>query len=271
MRDAHEELAALAPAYALDALDPAEREVFESHLSHCASCTADVRAFMRIASAVGVSAPDARPRAEVRQLLLDRLHAGTVVPGPARRVGPSRAAMFVAWGSVAALLAIAIGLATYATTLRARVADLQSQLERETSRRLIAERALTTTRGTVVQTQAALDVLLSPDLARIDLASQPPAPSARALALWSRQRGMVFTASNLPQLPAGRTYQVWVVTAHAKLSAGLITPDPRGAVRDVFSTPPDIEPPVAVAVTLEPAGGVPQPTGAFYLLGAVKG
>ena len=38
----------------------------------------------------------------------------------------------------------------------------------------------------------------------------------------------------------------------------------------VFATPRDIDQPVAVAVTIEPAGGVPQPTGAFYLLGPVK-
>ena len=34
-----------------------------------------------------------------------------------------------------------------------------------------------------------------------------------------------------------------------------------------FETPVDIPPPVAVAVTLEPAGGVPAPTGAMYLVG----
>jgi hypothetical protein len=32
-------------------------------------------------------------------------------------------------------------------------------------------------------------------------------------------------------------------------------------------TPPDIAPPVAVAVTLEPSGGVPAPTGEKYLVG----
>jgi hypothetical protein len=35
----------------------------------------------------------------------------------------------------------------------------------------------------------------------------------------------------------------------------------------LFITPPDIPAPVAVAVTLEPDGGVPAPTGSRYLLG----
>jgi len=267
MRDAHEELAALAPAYGLDALDPEERERFEAHLSSCASCTSAGRSFGRIAGSIGYTAPAAVPPAAVRQRLLATLGSPGIASPNAQR--PSRARLNVAWLSVAALLALSAGLAIYATTLRARVADLQERLDEATERRLVADRALGEARRVSVQTQRALDVLVAPDLARIDLAGQPTAPSARARALWSRQRGMVFTASNLPQAPAGRSYQLWVVTANAKVSAGLIAPDENGRVNGVFATPPDIETPVAVAVTLEPAGGMPQPTGPFYLLGSV--
>ena len=90
---------------------------------------------------------------------------------------------------------------------------------------------------------------------------------ARARALWSRSRGLVFTAANLPPAPAGKAYQVWVVTAQAPISAGLLTPDSSGVGTQYYVTPADIAPPVAVAVTLEPAGGVPAPTGERYLIG----
>jgi len=40
-----------------------------------------------------------------------------------------------------------------------------------------------------------------------------------------------------------------------------------GRVTIRFDTPPDIPNPVAMAVTLEPAGGVVSPTGAKYLVG----
>ena len=74
----------------------------------------------------------------------------------------------------------------------------------------------------------------------------------------------------MPPPPPGKTYQVWVVTIDpAPISAGLIEPDPQGRVDVVFATPPDIPQPKAVAVTLEPAGGVPAPTGAKYLVGLV--
>ena len=110
-------------------------------------------------------------------------------------------------------------------------------------------------------------MLASPDLARIDLQGQAVAPSARARALWSRSNGLVFSAANLPQAPGGKAYQVWVVTAQMPISAGLLATDPTGAGTQYYMTPPDIGAPVAVAVTLEPAGGVPSPTGERYLIG----
>jgi anti-sigma-K factor RskA len=110
-------------------------------------------------------------------------------------------------------------------------------------------------------------VLASSDLIRVDLAGQPSAPQARARAFWSRSRGLIFTASNLPPLPTGRTYQVWIVTPDAPLSAGLLRPGDRGDVHAVFTTPPDVATVAAVAVTIEPNGGVPAPTGEKYLVG----
>jgi anti-sigma-K factor RskA len=111
-------------------------------------------------------------------------------------------------------------------------------------------------------------VLAAPDLARIDLAGQPAAPSASARAFWSRSRGLVFTASNLPAPPPGRAYQLWVLTAQpAPISAGMLTPDGNGHVNARFDMSVDLPRPVAMAVTLEPEGGVPAPTGDKYLVG----
>ena len=110
-------------------------------------------------------------------------------------------------------------------------------------------------------------VLASSDLIRVDLTGQASAPMATARAFWSRSRGLIFTASSLPPLPAGRTYQLWIVTPDAPVSAGLLRPGERGDVHAVFSTPRDVVRVAAVAVTVEPDGGVPAPTGEKYLVG----
>ncbi len=145
---------------------------------------------------------------------------------------------------------------------------LDARLAEATARAREAERATSDARRAADLAQSAIAVLAAPDLARIDLAGQPAAPAASGRALWSRQRGMVFSASNLPALPRGRVYQVWVVVPSGPISAGLIEPDASGGAGGVFQTPPNIPAPVAVAVTIEPAGGVPAPTGERVLVGA---
>lgn len=138
----------------------------------------------------------------------------------------------------------------------------EALLRAEASERKVAELRRVTT-----EAQGQIVVLAAPDVARVDLIGQSAAPSAMARAFWSRSRGLVFTATDLPALPAGRTYQLWVVTARAPISAGLVRPDATGRASMIFETPPDIPPPVAMALTLEPEGGVPAPTGARYLVG----
>jgi anti-sigma-K factor RskA len=285
MSASHDQLAPLASAYALGALDPDERRSFERHAAECDICTAEVHAFSDVVSALATSVPQVAPPFELRERVIAAVHESSVMPpvGAASvtpvslrptssritnrksRITNLRSGMI--WLPYAALLAVTVGLGGYSLSLRARVADLEVRLADASSRTLLATRAMDDAQRVALQTQSTVDVLTAPDLARIDLAGQPTAPSAQARALWSRQRGMVFTASNLPQLPAGRVYQVWVVTADARISAGLVMPDNSGSTTATFATPPDIAKPVAVAVTLEPAGGVPQPTGAFYLLG----
>ena len=74
-----------------------------------------------------------------------------------------------------------------------------------------------------------------------------------------------LVARDLPVPAAGRTYQLWLVTPKAKISAGTFVPRPDGAaeVQATYALAPDQL--TAIAVTEEPAGGVPQPTGALVI------
>ena len=173
------------------------------------------------------------------------------------------------WLATAAALALAAAMTVYTSQLRGRISVLENELRE--ARLLVdaRQRQVADVQRTASAAQSAVAVLSAPDVARVDLAGQAVAPQASARAYWSRSRGMVFSASNLPQLPAGRTYQVWMVTAQTPISAGLISPDAQGGVNAIFSTPVDIGRPVALAVTIEPQGGVPAPTGDKYLIGAL--
>jgi anti-sigma-K factor RskA len=175
--------------------------------------------------------------------------------------------MLPAWLLAAAALVIAVGLGVDAVRLRQRIGSLEQRLRDVSARADASERELTSVRQSAAEAQTLVVVLASSDLIRVDLAGQPSAPQARARAFWSRSRGMIFTASALPPLPAGRTYQLWIVTPDAPVSAGLLRPGERGDVHAVFATPRDVARVAAVAVTIEPEGGVPAPTGDKYLVG----
>jgi hypothetical protein len=175
----------------------------------------------------------------------------------------------IPWLAAAASLALALGLTIYTGQLRTRIGVLEGELRDARARADATERQMADAQRAAAGAQVSVAVLTAPDVARVDLAGQPVAPTASARAFWSRSRGMVFTASNLPALPPGRTYQLWVVTAQAPISAGLLAPDAAGNVSETFNTPQDIPQPVAIAVTIEPAGGVPAPTGERYLIGTV--
>jgi anti-sigma-K factor RskA len=237
----HEELKANAAGYVLGSLDPEERRAFESHLAGCAECSAEVASLRPVVGALATAVPQVTPRGELRDRILSGAAGGAATSR--RRASETRVG---GWLPLAAAIVIAIGAAVYVVRLQRQIGELQARFD---------------------QAQATTAVLAAPDLARIDLQGQPVAPDARARALWSRSRGLVFTAANLPAAPAGKAYQVWVVTAQAPISAGLLTPDPSGVGTQYYMTPADIAPPVAVAVTLEPAGGVPAPTGERYLIG----
>jgi anti-sigma-K factor RskA len=268
---AHDELKHDAAAYALGVLEPADRAAFEAHLASCTECTAEVRQQRMAADALPHAVPQVSPPASLRATILDRAAPGAASSDAANAAAPVTVVRerrgLPAWLQVAAMLVLGAGVFLYAQRMQTRVSNLEARLAQAQTQVASADRLTAELRTVAFRAQSAMGVFAAPDVARIDLAGQPVAVSARARALWSRQRGMVFTVANLPPLPTGRIYQVWVVTAQAPVSAGLLTPDASGGGSVYFETPVDILPPVAVAVTLEPAGGVPAPTGERYLIG----
>ena len=264
MSGTHDEMVVLAPAYVLGALEADERRAFEAHLAECDRCAAEVRSFGRVTSGLAQSVPQVTPRAALRDRVLHAVGARDV------RAAEPQVHPRWAWGNwlaYAACVAVATAAVLYAMNLRARVESLEARLEVAQLRLADNDRVLIALRQAAFETQSAMAVLTAADLTRVDLQGAPAAPLAAGRAMWSRQSGMVFAAVNLPPLPAGKVYQVWIVAGGPPISAGLVEPDEVGRGVGIFRTPVGVTGPVTVAVTIEPAGGVPAPTGAFYLTG----
>jgi anti-sigma-K factor RskA len=260
----HRVLMESAALYAVGALPDGERRAFEGHLRTCDECAAELRTFGAVALGLTMAVPQVEPPSSLR----DRVLGGRGAPATAPASRARRTIWNGAWLGAAAMLALAVALASYTANLRRQIDTLRAELRDTVARLERSERQLNTATEAVSGAQLRMAVLMAPDLARVDLAGQASAPRASGRAFWSRTRGLVFAASSLPPLPSGRTYQLWVVTAVRPISAGLVRPDPNGAVTAFFATPTDIPPPTAMAVTIEPEGGVPAPTGDRYLVGA---
>ena len=271
----HQEYELAVAAYALDALDAVDRPALEAHLTTCARCRAELADMRRASVALALgAAPVAAPEG-LKQRVLARVTADRQPPVTPRRRSTDRPAdatsrtAMPGWLAVAAALLLAAASGAYAVWVRGEVHALRETVARSSVRDTEIDRLIGEMRRQAANVSQTLDVLSAPDLVRVDLAGQPGSTTAAGRAFWSRSRGVLFTAQGLSALPANRVYQLWVVTPTAPVSAGLLTVSATGTTT-IFSTlPADLSSLVAVAVTIEPAGGVSSPTGPKVLIGAL--
>lgn len=84
-------------------------------------------------------------------------------------------------------------------------------------------------------------------------------PAARGRVFVSAGKGVVFIAAHLPKLDANRTFEMWVIPSKGNpIPAGTFHGDSDSSA--VFVRPGPVDNAAAIAVTVEPEGGSPQPT-----------
>jgi len=146
-------------------------------------------------------------------------------------------------------------------TYRARIRELEGEVVQY-------RRTIDSQRQRVEQHLQLTSMLQSPSVMMVRLRATEAGQNAAGVALIADNSRLMFYASNLPPLPAGRTYQLWLIRARgpAIVSAGTFT----GSTVQ-FASAELIPGVTAVAVTEEPAGGSSLPTGHKLLLGTTKG
>jgi len=115
-----------------------------------------------------------------------------------------------------------------------------------------------------------VDDIVSPR-ARIIAMVGEETPQANAKVVWdtNAQKWAIYIF-DLPAPPSDKDYQLWYVTKNAKISAAVFRTDEQGRTVLKLTPPPDaLADLAATAVTLEPRGGSPQPTGKFHLKASI--
>jgi anti-sigma-K factor RskA len=143
-----------------------------------------------------------------------------------------------------------------------RVAAAERQRDEATATtREQASRQIAEAQQSAAKAQVVANILAAPDLVRYWLTGASADSRAYAQILFSRSRGMVFSASRLEQPGEGRTYQLWFLTRGEPVNGGLITPDSAGRVTLATDTPIPVEGRlVGAVVTVEAAGGGARPS-----------
>jgi anti-sigma-K factor RskA len=179
-----------------------------------------------------------------------------ITSAPARRRPP-----MLPWLAAAASLVLLIGVGLYAASLRGRLATVEERYR-------VAARERTELERRAEQSEALLAAVTAPASRVIELAaSRPQAPSGRMFWDVAHNR-WTFVAHNLPAVAEGREYQLWLITTdNVRIPAGTFRPDAGGGavVQATYALAADSL--GAVAVTEEPAGGLPQPSGAIIVAG----
>jgi anti-sigma-K factor RskA len=230
----------LSGAYALDALDNAERERFERHLRRCPACAEDVRRMTSTATALAMAVA-AEPPPGLKQRVLAAAAATPQLPplpsaAAKRRRGRhvTRSAWFprLALGVAGVGVAAAVVLAVVTVSTQDRLDHLQAQ------------------------NQAIAAVLAAPD-AQIATATSSTGGNATVVLSYAQQK-MIFTSTGLPALPNNKVYELWLLSTGSARSAGLLPEPTDGRTAPVLAA--GLTSADKVGVTVEPAGGTSSPT-----------
>jgi anti-sigma-K factor RskA len=237
----------LKEAYVLGALPEEERSEFERYLAAHPDLQAEVEELGNVAGLLALSPQEHEPPPELRQRIMDTVEAEAVQPRvhPPVRRRPWLAGLWEGVGprdlALAAAAVLVVGLFSWSMLLQGEVQDLQGRVQ--------------------------------------DLQSQPQGPQMIALGGTGTERGAqaelitlegdraVLVAENMPPVPEGKAYQIWVIKGDTPEPSGLFVPK-GGSIAAVVENP--VEGADAVAVTVEPEGGSEKPTTDPMLVGEVK-
>ena len=219
--------------YSLGLLDGEEKGEIEAHLRrNCAECQRHLKDALGVNTLLLSQVPEVVPPSRLR-----------------RRVMSSVGVERVGWGWIGALAAACSLIAALWLTVEKRTVDRELVAARQNLQQSVAERD---------RLEQAFVFLNQPETRQVNFGEGNPAPP-RGNFFLNPRLGVLLIASNLPPLPPGKAYELWVIPkGGAPRPAGLFQSGPRNTAMHILSGPVDAN--VTLAVTVEPEAGSPAPT-----------
>jgi hypothetical protein len=242
-----EELSDHYELYAMGAAGEPEKSEIREHLNRgCEDCMAGMKRARSIASFLGGTAPPAAPSPKLRRRIL------ASVGVEQRRFG---------W---APFLAMATALSLFAAFYfsgREREFALTATSLRDQLGRQNVE---------LTRMSEAFAILNGPDTTTVSFGTGKNTPP-KGRVFMNPAQGVLLFASNLPQAPKGKRYEMWVIPKGGKpVPAGLFQSESDGTAMHIQRGSLDLSATAAVAVTLEDEAGALEPTMPTLIVAALQ-
>jgi anti-sigma-K factor RskA len=254
--DNHATIRERLPAYALGCLDEAEVGQTARHVDGCPDCAAEWAAYVAVADALALAAPESVPSAGLRGRLLAAVAGERIAAVPAAKISPTRKA-----AETAAEERIA---AVPAAKVSTRKATETAAIRRRWPRRAWPVLAVVALAAIVLGglLWTAFGLWLAPAVPPVSLSPTDMAPEAAGELVFARGgRAATLTVRGLPVLPAGRQYQLWLVSDGERESGAVFSVNDNGWAETAVEMSRGAAEYERFGITIEPAGGSPGPTG----------
>lgn len=257
----HEQYAEDLALYALGALQAGSCAQLEQHLKDCAECRRELETMRGDASLLALAVAGPTPPARSRERLLSAIGAGQ---HEAQRDELRSFTVRRPWWSFAPVFASLV-LAVIALLLLRENTNLT-----QTNEHLVREISIADHESRKAHELIAL--ITAKDAMHVSLVSEGNPPPPHIQTIYQPRTGrLVLMASNLKPLPNGMTYELWLIPkSGAPMPAGMFKPDAHGMAMMMPENPevPAGTEAASFAVTMEPEGGSPSPTGKPILASA---
>ena len=254
--------------YALGVLEGEEKAAFEAHVPTCAACAEKLAEARGRIALLAFAAPRVVPSGAVKERLMRQIHsAPEAARVPQRERAPREpertGGFFGRWWPAAVLVPVAAVLILFSVRLWQENARLIDELGEERVELQKQQAQLDEARHVVALMEAK-------DTMTVALAVQPGMPKGDVRVMYNAKMGMAMCDGWVDPAPANKSYQLWLVPMDGKpISAGLLDAASGPINPWTVKLPPGVAA-KAFAITLEPEGGMPQPTGPMVLVGPVS-
>ena len=162
-----------------------------------------------------------------------------------------------------ALLVVCLSLIFYSFNLSSEINQKEEVIAQK-------ETQITELKSELQQKEEMLAILEARDVDLVSMSGMEVNPDGYGKIIWDPEKQQaLLQVSNLPTVPKDKDYQLWLIKNNKPVSAGVFAVNNQG---DKFfkieqMADADEESANAFAITMEPKGGMPQPTGDMYLMG----